>query len=216
MGDDEPDDAAAEAFEALRAEVAQLRERVEALPTEGAQDYTPTLGVIAKSLATIEAHPALRLTPQAHASEMKSAMEALRHRTDDDIQRALNSIGRASSDISRFAGELRSRHQQRQWLIRAGAVGMVAGALIWVLVSGPIARALPARWNVPEKLAAATLRLDRGQAGVRLMQTANPQGWARVVEVSELERENHAVLDDCRKMAVRTGRARRCIVTINP
>ncbi len=83
---------------------------------------------------------------------------------------------------------------------------MVAGALIWVLVSGPIARALPARWHVPEKLAAATLRLDRGEAGVRLMQSADPQRWARVVEGSELERENHAALDDCRKMAVRTER----------
>lgn len=43
----EPQDAAAEAFEALRAEVAQLTAALEGLPTT-APDYTPTLAAIAQ------------------------------------------------------------------------------------------------------------------------------------------------------------------------
>ena len=71
----EPQDAAAEAFEALRAEVAQLRTALEGLPTTAA-DYSPTLAAIAQSLAIMEAHPALRLTPDALASQVRQASEA--------------------------------------------------------------------------------------------------------------------------------------------
>jgi hypothetical protein len=40
-------------------------------------------------------------------------------------------------------------------------------------------------------MAAATLRLDRWQAGARLMQSANPQGWAQLIEASRaLDRES--------------------------
>lgn len=56
----EPQDAAAEAFEALRAEVAQLCTVLEGLPTT-APDYSPTLAAIAQSLAAMEARPASEL-----------------------------------------------------------------------------------------------------------------------------------------------------------
>lgn len=63
MAQEEPEDAAAEAFEALRAEVIQLRAGVESLSAaiqgQASPDYTPTLGAIAKSLAAVEGHPAL-------------------------------------------------------------------------------------------------------------------------------------------------------------
>ncbi len=71
----EPQDAAAEAFEALRAEVAQLRTALEGLPTT-APDYSPNLAAIAQSLAAMDAHPALRLTPDALASQVRQASEA--------------------------------------------------------------------------------------------------------------------------------------------
>ncbi len=68
----EPQDAAAEAFEALRAEIAQLRAALEGQPTT-APDYSPTLAVIARSLSTMEAQPALRLTPEALSYQIRQA-----------------------------------------------------------------------------------------------------------------------------------------------
>ena len=59
----------------LRAEVAQLRTALEGLPTT-APDCSPTLAAIAQSLAAMEAHPALRLTPDALASQVRQASEA--------------------------------------------------------------------------------------------------------------------------------------------
>ena len=218
MAEDESEDPAAAAFEALRGEVAQLRESLEALPTtfkvKAPPDYAPTLGAIAKSLAATEAHPAMRLTPQSHATQMQAATEALRSRVEDDLRRAVTAIAHASSDINRFAGDLRTRHEQRRWLIVAGAGGMAAGALLWVLVSGPIARALPESWHVPEKMAAATLRLDRWDAGMQLMRSASPQSWARLAQAAELERANRKALDDCREAVAKTGKAQRCAITL--
>ncbi len=58
----------AAAFEALRAEVAPLRAALEGLPTT-APDYSPTLAVI-------DAHPALRLTREDLAFQVRQASEA--------------------------------------------------------------------------------------------------------------------------------------------
>jgi uncharacterized membrane protein len=96
------------------------------------------------------------------------------------------------------------------------AVGAVAGVIVWVCFSGPIARALPAGWSVPERMAAMTLRLDRWGAGARLMASASPQGWARLAAASDLEQGNRTVLEDCRKAAEKAAKARRCEVVVNP
>ena len=104
-----------------------------------------------------------------------------------------------------------AQHRGRQ---DDAALLFVKGLPVWVCFSGPIARALPARWSVAERMAAATFRLDRWEAGARLMQSADSQGWARGMVVSELERANRKALDDCRKAAVWTGMAQRCTLTV--
>jgi hypothetical protein len=119
----------------------------------------------------MEAHPALRLTPDALASQV------------------------------------------RQVAVMA-AVGTVARVIVWVCFSGPVARVLPADWSVPEKMAAATLNLDRWDAGARLMQSDNPQAWVQVAEGSKLERENRPALEACWNVAKRTGRAQRCAINV--
>lgn len=93
-------------------------------------------------------------------------------------------------------------------------VGAVAGVIVWVCFSGPIARALPASWSVPERMAAATLRLDRWEAGARLMRSANPASWSGLVAASGLERENRAQLEACRKAALKAGKRQTCPLVV--
>ena len=211
----EPQDAAAEAFEALRAEVAQLRTALEGLPTT-APDYSPTLAAIAQSLAAMEAHPALRLTPQDLASQVRQAADAAQQQGRRELANAVQRVDAAGVELERLAERQRTGREQVRQVAIMTAVGAVAGVIVWVCFSGPIARALPAGWGVPERMAAATLRLDRWGAGARLMASASPQGWARLAAASDLERENRTALDDCRKAAVRTGKAQRCSVTVTP
>ncbi len=185
----EPQDAAAEAFEALRAEVAQLRAALEGMPTT-APDYTPTLAAIAQSLAAMEAHPALRLTPDALASQVRQASEAAQQQGRRELANAVQRVDAASANLERLAERQRTGREQIRQVAIMTAVGAVAGVIVWVCFSGPIARSLPASWSVPERMAAATLRLDRWEAGARLMQNANPQGWAQLIEAARSEDRN--------------------------
>ena len=81
--DDSEPTAAERAFDALRAEVASMRQALRAVPElilkNQPADYTETLGAIAKNLemvgkfmAAIEQHPAIRTTP-AHYNQAIAA-----------------------------------------------------------------------------------------------------------------------------------------------
>jgi hypothetical protein len=217
MAEDEPqdhpgDDAAAEAFEALRAEVAQLRASLE---RPAPPDYSPTLAAIARSLAAMEAHPALRLTPQDLASQVRQASEAAQQQGRRELANAVQRVDAAGADLERLAERQRTGREQVRQIAIMTAVGAVAGVIVWVCFSGPIARVLPAGWNVPERMAAATLRLDRWEAGARLMASASPRGWARIAEASELEQANHPALEACQAVAGKTHRAQRCTIMLN-
>ena len=171
--DHEGEDAAAEAFEALRVEVAGLRISVEDLTAsrESAPDYTPTLGVIAQSLKAIEAHPALKQTPAALLSEIAYASHNMQQRVSHELFVANQKVGSAAHDLERLIGGHRSAKEHNYRLAVMAATGALFGIVFWVCFSGPIARALPASWLVPERMAAATLRLGRYDAGVRLIQS---------------------------------------------
>jgi hypothetical protein len=211
----EPQDAAAEAFEALKAEVAQLRVVLEGLPTT-APDYSPTLAAIAQSLAAMEAHPALRLTPQDLASQVRQASEAAQQQGRRELANAVQRVDAAGADLERLAERRRTGREQFRQVAIMTAVGAVAGVIVWVCFSGPVARALPSGWTVPERMAAATLRLDRWAAGAQLMRSANPQGWAQVEETAQLARENRSALEGCWAAAARTAKPQRCVVVAAP
>ena len=214
MAEDEPQDAAAEAFEALRAEVAQLRAVLEGLPTT-APDYSPTLAAIAQSLAAMEAHPALRLTPDALASQVRQASEAAQQQGRRELANAVQRVDAAGAVMERLAERQRTGREQVRQVAIMTAVGAVAGVIVWVCFSGPIARTLPPSWSVPERMAAATLRLDRWEAGARLMQSASPQAWARLAAASDLDHQNHDKLAIYRRAALMTGRVQNCTILLN-
>jgi hypothetical protein len=206
------DDPAA-AFEALRAEVAALRASL----GEGraAPDYAPTLGKMAASLAKIEAHPALQLTPEAFAYQVRQARDSTQQQGSRDMSAAIQRVDGAAAELARLTERQRTGREQVRQVAIMTAVGAVVGVIVWVGLSGPIARAFPAGWYVSERMAAATLRLDRWEAGARLMQSDNPQGWAQVAAGAKLERENRPALEACWRAATRTGKAQRCIVILN-
>ena len=83
------DDPAA-AFEALRAEVAALRTSLG--DGRAAPDYAPTLGKMAAALAKIEAHPALQLTPEAFAYQVRQARDVAQQQGSRDMSAAIQRI----------------------------------------------------------------------------------------------------------------------------
>ena len=203
----------AAAFDALRAEVAQLRAALEGLPTT-APDYSPTLADIAESLEAMEEHPALRLTPEAFAYQVRQALEAAQQQGRRELANAVQRVDTAGAELERLAERQRTGREQVRQIAIMTAVGAVAGVILWVCFSGPIARTLPASWHVPEKMAAATLHLDTWTAGEQLMRTADPSSWSDLVVGSKLERANHDKLEACRKAGLKTGRPQTCSIIL--
>jgi len=93
-------------------------------------------------------------------------------------------------------------------------VGAVLGVIAWVSLSGPVARALPSAWHVPERMAAATLKLGRWEAGSRLMESANPSVWASMANGLRLESDNLPALNACRRAASQAAKPARCQITV--
>lgn len=217
MGDQQEPQDAAEAFEQLRREVAELGVQIERLPTRmrgKAPDYSETLAAIVYGLKKMESHPAMQLTPERFNSQAKEAAEALRRVIEPDLRHAVAAVDHASRDVARFAGELRSREAQRNAVVYAGAGGLVIGMVAWAILAGPFVRLLPQSWQVPEKMAAATLHLDRWAAGSRLMQSADPASWKTVVAGAQLWRDNRPTLETCLKTAEKMQRAETCKVVV--
>lgn len=217
MGEQKEAQDAAEAFEQLRDEVAALRTAIDDLPKKvrgKAQDYSQTLAVIVYALKKIESHPAMQLTPERFNSQAKDAAMAIRRAIEPDLQHAVAAVDYASREVARFAGDLRSREAQRNAVVYAAAGGLGVGVVLWAILAGPIARLLPQDWQVPEKMAAATLHLDRWAAGSRLMRSADAGSWNTIMISSQLWRDNRPALEACLKAAERLQRAQPCRVTV--
>jgi hypothetical protein len=139
--DDEADSGGAErAFEALRAEVATLRQTVEG---QAAPDYALTLGAIATELqavgarlTAIEASPQLQATPADVALQIRQEAVRLAEGQVAQALAAREGFERGRETLGRVAFlEQRAQHDRRiVWAIGGGAalVGAVLGTMLFM------------------------------------------------------------------------------------
>jgi Family of unknown function (DUF6118) len=142
--DDEADSGGAErGFEALRAEVAALRQAVEG---QAAPDYALTLGAIAKELQVvvarldaIEASPQLQATPADVALQIRQEAGRLAESQIAQARAAHGEFERGRETLGRVAFvEQRAQHDRRiVWAIGGGAalVGAVLGTMLFMEVN---------------------------------------------------------------------------------
>src|SRR6476619_4545974 len=151
--EDQLDDAT-RAFDDLRAEVAVLRRAVEALgpalKENRSPDYSLSLGQIAKTqaaigtrLEAIEGHPALRITPAAFGEQLERAVTNASREARREAEDLVQGISVVSRDVQAMLGHARTRKAQNWSLAQAGAIGVVAGLILFPLIGFPIARNLP-------------------------------------------------------------------------
>lgn len=219
------DDTATQAFEAVRAEVALLRRAVERLAAERADqvDYSPTLGVISKNLLatgrrvdTLSQSPLLSLTPAAVGAQVEAIAANARQSEHKAVAAARSGLDEAARALAARVASARTHDAQGYWLIATAAAGLVAGMLAFVLITGPIARTVPASWQWPEKVAANAMALPMWDAGARMMMTASPEGWNGIALDYSLVEANRGTVAACRKAAARAGKPVRCGVKVAP
>ena len=181
MDEDADTGGAERAFEALRAEVAALRQAVEG---QAAPDYALTLGVIAKELREVgarltamEGHPALTMTPEGYSGQLIAAAERAHQAGGKAIWDVQTQLGDAARRLERSAGKIHTREEQQRWIGAALAAGILLGIALWYVLSS----LLP--WGAGDWLASSLIGGGRWQAGETLMGRDSPESFGRMVRL---------------------------------
>jgi hypothetical protein len=179
--DEIPETDTAQAFEDLRREVSLARHAVEGLTAarERVPDYSVTLGQMADALKStlghldrIERSPAVKLSPEAVATELVKASAAARTEDGRLIHASRDALSQAIGRIDGIVKRGQAAEGQARVRLWHALGGLLGGILIWAILPGLVARALPASWHVPEWMAARTMGLDRREAGAKLIASA--------------------------------------------
>ena len=172
--------------------------------------------VAAQRLDVLAQSPNLSLTPAAIGKQVERVAADMRtgeRQTLDGVRRDLEATAKA------MAGRLasaRDRDDQTMWLWVAGAGGALAGMLVWLAITGPIARELPASWQVAEGFAARTMGMSMWDAGKKLMEAGEPDMWRSVVADEQMIAENKEVVAACQKAAAKAEKSVRCRIDVRP
>ena len=186
----EDDGDAVQAFEALRAEVAALRQRVELVcrqgeqAAQGAPDYSPTLGQMEKALQAIagrlealEGQPALTLTPARFRAEIDSVAHGAVSAISRPFIEAVQEARAAAQDLKALTGRVHERREQRAWVLSASALGLIVGVGFWYVAAGLLPR------SAGDWIAASLIGGNRWQAGATLMEEASPDSFDKMARL---------------------------------
>ena len=222
---DEVDDAA-KAFARLEGEMAMMRRAVQHLAAERADivipDYGATLGHMAgqldtmsKSLTSIGERPAIKLTPEVIADQIKRASVDLQRENRELFTQTRQGLDNAAGKLNALVGRVRTEAEQNRRTWHYAGVGLLAGVLLWSILPGTIARAMPDSWHWPERMAGRLLgESSLWNAGSRMMQSADPQAWLVLVEAADMQRDNRDKIEACKKRANSSKKNVSCTVQI--
>ena len=219
-------DPATEAFARLEGEMAMVRHTVQNMARERADivvpDYTATLGQMAgqlekvsKTLSMIGNKPAIELTPEDIAVQIKRASLDMLRDASDLFRHGRKDLDLATGRLAAIVGRVRAEDEQKRQTWRFAGVGLAAGILLWSILPGTIARAMPESWQWPEWMAERALgESSRWNAGSRMMQSADPLAWHVIVAAADMQRDNRDKIEDCRKRANSSGKNVSCTLQI--
>ncbi|GGD34745.1 DUF6118 family protein [Croceicoccus pelagius] len=219
-------DPATEAFARLEGEMAMVRHTVQNMARERADivipDYTATLGQMAdqlaqvsKTLTAIGNKPAIELTPEDIAVQIKRASLDMLRDASDLFRHGRKDLDLATGRLAAIVGRVHTEDEQKRQTWRFAGMGLAAGMLLWSILPGTIARAMPESWHWPEWMAERALgESSRWNAGSRMMQSADPLAWQVLVAAADMQRDNRDKIEDCRKRANSSGKNVSCTLQI--
>jgi len=185
-------------------------------------DYNPTLAKINANMAEFAKHmkalsqsEALRMTPESMAERIAVAAEAAREPDRITIKemRELNRQNNAA--ISKAVGTLRAKEDQRWHMLYAIGIAILAISLLWLFYPGWAASTAPQGWHWPERVARRTMgEPTLWDAGIRLMQAGNPEGWQAIVDAADMRQANRDAIAACERAAIKAKEPVRCAIRI--
>ena len=229
MSEDEHEpETAQEAFARVEGELALLRRAIERKAVGRAElpeqpDYSETLAGLLQTInATFQRADALVVaakegaTPRHVVDRIVAASGDARAEDRRTIATTAAELKDATRVLQGIAVSARRGDEQNRWLMWTAIGGAVLGMVLWAAFAGIVARAVPAGWQWPEKMAARTLDLPMWEAGRHLLMADSPESWNALADSWNLVRGDRKTLDGCRKVAIRTNRPARCIISVKP
>ena len=163
----------------------------------------------------LKAAPALAMTPEQMAQRIAAAGSAARREDQAALAKAGEDKAGVMAELRAIAGSAWTRADQKNRQLWFGLGGVVAGLVLWAILAGPIARAVPESWQWPEKMAARSLRMPMWEGGQRMMRVASPDAFAAIVAGDRIIAANREALAACRKRANKAHDGIRCAVKLN-
>jgi len=187
-------------------------------------DYTATLGQMADQLAQVSrmltaigSKPAIELTPEDIAVQIKRASHDMQRDASDLFRHGRKDFDSATAQLSATVGRVRAEDEQKRQTWRFGGMGVLAGLLLWSVLPGTIARAMPESWHWPERMARKAVGEPTiVEAGIRLIRSQNPQAWDELAANQRILDSNREALDRCNERANETEGPVNCSIKISP
>ena len=221
-------DPATEAFARLEGEMAMVRHTVQNMAKERSDivipDYTATLSQMAdqlaqvsKTLTAIGNKPAIELTPGDIAVQIKRASLDMLRDSSDLFRQGRNDLDTATGRLAAIVGRVRTEAEQKRQTWRFAGVGLAAGILLWSILPGTFARAMPESWHWPEWMARRAVGEPTiVDAGIRLIRSQNPEAWEELMETHSTLNANREELDRCTEKARKEERSVSCSIQLDP
>ncbi|GGD39206.1 DUF6118 family protein [Croceicoccus pelagius] len=221
-------DPATEAFSRLEGEMAMVRHTVQNMARERAEivipDYTTTLGQMASQLdqisdrlAAIGGKPAIELTPEDIAVQIKRASLDMLRDASDLFRHGRKDLDLATGRLAAIVGRVRTEDQQKRQTWRFAGLGLAAGILLWSILPGTIARTMPESWHWPERMARKAVGEPTIlEAGIRLIRSQNPEAWEELAAAQRILSENREALARCNDRARKAEKSVNCAIDIQP
>jgi hypothetical protein len=187
-----------------------------------ARDYGPDLEKICEgydkicgAINILAKRPAMTLTPQDIAKQIEAAGTQGRAEDHRAWIGASHALAGTVQELKGMVVSAHSAETQWRWIAGAAALALSVGFASGTVVPTLVAQLAPESWHWPEERAAAILRRTPWDAGVRLLQVANPPESQALAEVARLAKENAEVLAECQKGAGQIRKAVKCSIEIH-
>lgn len=221
--EDHERDAAAEAFEGVRGELALLRRAIEGIAARDDRpeppDYGETLGQITKlANATLQRAEFMRkaIEEEAVARQVANRITGAVAEDRQAVKTAAGELHDATRALHGVAASARRGDEQNRWLVRAAIGGIVVGMIVWAVFAGIVARAVPTSWQWPEKMAARSLAMPMWEGGQRMMRTAAPEAFANIAAGDRIVTANRGTMEGCQKRADKSRNTTTCTIRVEP
>jgi hypothetical protein len=169
---------------------------------------------IVRAFNALKEKPGIALTPKTLAPQIAEAGERVRAADHQAWASANRELGAAIQSLKGVVASAMKAETQKLWIIGAATAALVMGFALGTVVPMRIAQSVPESWHWPEQQAADVLMRGEWDAGMRLLQVADPARLSAFEEAGRLAKDNAEALEDCRTRAAQSKVGVKCRIEV--